>query len=129
MTIDLRILSFAILGKKLEKKLNTEEVKNEIRNGTATYKFADYCAIKLGNSPITQYQKDGKTIELDTAEVIANYCKANGIDIVKVDRPNYKVTFTPSAKAEKEFKKALNELEESEHRNLAKTAETVKNIM
>lgn len=128
MIIDLRLMAFATLWKKLEKKLNTEEVKNEIRNEKATYKFADYCEVSTGKSPKTIYKKDGKIIELDTTQIVKDYCKINGIEIAKEDRPNYKVTFTPSEKAKKEFDKMLTELEGSQHRNIAKIADAVKKI-
>ena len=44
MVIDLRLMAFATLGKKLEKTLNNNETKKAIRNGDVIYKFADYYA-------------------------------------------------------------------------------------
>lgn len=129
ITIDLRLLSFATLGKQLEKELNTDKIKNAIRNKTATFKFADYCNISYGDNTKTIYRKDGKIIELDKTSIIEEYCKENGIDIIKETRKDYSITFKPSEKAKQQFKKALTELEKSEYKNLAKTAQTVKNII
>lgn len=126
MQIDLRLMSFATLWKKFEKRLNTEAVKNAIRSGEATYKFADYASVKPKDNTITQYKKDGEVIELDTTEIIKNYCKDNGIDIVKYTRENYSIEFVPSEKAIKEFNKMLDELEEGQHKNIAKIASQVK---
>lgn len=126
MVIDLRQMAFATLWKKYEKKINNEEVKNEIRTGKATYKFADYCKVSTGKSTSTHYEKEGKIIEIDTDKIIANYCKENGINIVKDTKENYKITFTPSEKAEIEFNKMLNDLENSTHKNIAKVASKVK---
>ncbi len=128
MEIDLRLLAIATIGKNLEKKLNTEEVKTAIRNGDVTYKFADYCKVSTGKSPKTTYRKDGEISELNTSEIIAEYCKHNGIDIVTETRENYKVTFTPSEKAHKEFNKMLSEVEDSQYRNIAKVANQLANI-
>lgn len=129
MEIDLRQLAFATLWKKYEKKLNTEEVKNAIRNGEATYKFADYASIKPKDNTITQYKKDSEIIELNTTEIIANYCKENGIEISKYTRENYSIEFVPSEKAIKEFNKMLEELQDSEHKNIAKVAANVANTV
>lgn len=129
MQIDLRLMSFATLWKKLEKKLNTDKIKTAIRNGEATYKFADYASVKSKDNTITQYKKDGEIIELDTTEIIKNYCKDNGIDIIKYTRENYSIEFVPSEKAIKEFNKMLGELEEGQYKNIAKVASQAKNII
>lgn len=126
MEIDLRQLAFATLWKKYEKKINTEETKEAIRSGKATYRFADYGLPKLGNSPKTHYEKDGEEIELDTAKIIKDYCETNGIDIIKENRENYKVEIVPSEKAIKEFNKMVKELENSQYKNIAKMASKVK---
>lgn len=128
MTIDLRQLAFATLWKKYEKKINNEKTKEAIRNGEATYKFADYANVKSKDNTITQYKKDGEIIELDTTKIIQDYCNANGIDIVKYTRENYSIEFVPSEKAIKEFNKMLKELENSQYKNIAKVAEKVKAI-
>lgn len=129
MTIDLRLMAFATLGKKLEKALNNEETKKAIRNGDVTYKFADYCNVSLGKQHFTHYEKDGKIIELDTTKIIQDYCKANGIDIVEETKEDYKITFKPSQKAINEYNRMLTEQEESQHKNLAKVATQMKRII
>lgn len=129
MIIDLRLMAFATLGKKLEKTLNNDETKKAIRNGDVIYKFADYCNVSLGKYTQKHYEKDGKTIELDTTKIIQDYCKANGIDIIEETKENYKVTFKPSQKAINEYNKQLTEQEESQHKNLAKLATQMKGIV
>lgn len=129
MIIDLRLMAFATLGKKLEKTLNNDETKKAIRNGDVIYKFADYCSISLGKQHFKHYEKDGKTIELDTTKIIQDYCKANGIEIIDEIKENYKVTFKPSQKAINEYNKQLAEQEESQHKNLAKLATQMKDII
>lgn len=129
MVIDLRLMAFATLGKKLEKTLNNEETKRAIRNGDVTYKFADYCNVSLGKQHFTHYEKDGEKIELDTTKIIQDYCKANGIDIIEETKENYKITFKPSQKAISEYNKMLAEQEESQYKNIAKVATQMKNIV
>lgn len=129
MVIDLRLMAFATLGKKLEKTLNNEETKRAIRNGDVTYKFADYCNVSLGKQPQKHYEKDGEKIELDTTKIIQDYCKANGIDIIEETKENYKITFKPSQKAISEYNKMLAEQEESQYKNIAKLATQMKNIV
>ena len=129
MTIDLRLMSFATLGKKLEKTLNNEATKKAIRNGDVTYKFADYCNVSLGKQTQKHYEKDGEIIELDTTKIIQDYCKANGIDIIEETKEDYKITFKPSQKAINEYNKMLEEQEESQHRNIAKLATQMKSII
>ena len=129
MVIDLRLMAFATLGKKLEKALNNEETKKAIRSGDVTYKFADYCNVSLGKQHFTHYEKDGKIIELDTTKIIQDYCKANGIDIVEETKEDYKITFKPSQKAINEYNKMLTEQEESQYKNLAKLATQMKTII
>ena len=127
--IDLRLMAFATLGKKLEKTLNNDETKKAIRAGNVKYKFADYCSISLGKYTQKHYEKEWKTIELDTTKIIQDYCKANGIDIIEETKENYKVTFKPSQKAINEYNKMLTEQEESQHKNLAKLATQMKDII
>lgn len=129
MIIDLRLMSFATLWKKLEKKLNTDKIKTAIRNGEAIYKFADYASIKPKDNTITQYKKDGEIIELSTTDIIKEYCEKNGIEIVKNTRKNYAIEFVPSEKAIKEFNKMLQELEEGQHKNISKVASQIKDKM
>lgn len=129
MIIDLRLMAFATLGKKLEKTLNNDETKKAIRNEDVIYKFADYCSISLGKQHFKHYKKDGKTIELDTTKIIQDYCKANGIEIIDETKENYKITFKPSQKAINEYNKMLTEQEDSQYKNLAKLATQMKNIV
>lgn len=129
MVIDLRLMAFATLGKKLEKTLNNEETKKAIRNGDVTYKFADYCNVSLGKQHFTHYKKDGEKIELDTTKIIQDYCNANGIDIIEETKENYKITFKPSQKAINEYNKMLAEQEESQYKNIAKVATQMKNAV
>lgn len=129
MIIDLRLMAFATLGKKLEKTLNNDETKKAIRNGDVTYKFADYCNVSLGKYTQKHYEKDGKIIELDTAKIIQDYCKANGINIIEETKENYKVTFKPSQKAINEYNKQLTEQEDSQYKNLARLATQMKDII
>ena len=129
MVIDLRLMAFATLGKKLEKALNNEEAKKAVRSGDVTYKFADYCNVSLGKQHFTHYEKDGKIIELDTTKIIQDYCNANGIDIVEETKEDYKITFKPSQKAINEYNRMLTEQEESQHKNLAKVATQMKRII
>ena len=129
MVIDLRLMAFATLGKKLEKALNNEEAKKAVRSGDVTYKFADYCNVSLGKQHFTHYEKGGKIIELDTTKIIQDYCKANGIDIVEETKEDYKITFKPSQKAINEYNKMLTEQEESQYKNLAKVATQMKSII
>ena len=129
LEIDLRLMSFATLGKKLEKTLNNDKTKTAIRNGEVTYKFADYCKVSLGKQHFTHYMKDGKEIDLDRTKIIEQYCKENGIEIIDEVKDSYKVTFTPSEKATKEYNKMLTEQEDSQYRNIAKLATQMKDIM
>lgn len=129
MVIDLRLMAFATLGKKLEKTLNNEETKKAIRNGDVTYKFADYCNVSLGKQHFTHYEKDGEKIELDTTKIIQDYCKENGIEMIDEIKDDYKITFKPSQKAINEYNKQLTEQEESQYKNLAKLATQMKNVV
>lgn len=120
MQIDLRQIAFATLWKKYEKKINTEEAKKAIRNGEATYKFADYCNVALSS-----YTQPAKYSEADQAK-IDEFIKENGFEKIPGETvENYKVEFIPSEKAIKEFKKMLDELENSEYKNIAKVASKV----
>lgn len=122
MKIDLRQLAFATLWKKYEKKINNEKTKEAIRNGEATYDFVDYCSISLGKSTMTKYSAE------DQAK-IDRFIKENGIKKISETKENYKVEFIPSQKAVKEFNRMLKELQNNEHRNLAKVASKVQKTM
>lgn len=122
MEIDLRQMAFATLWKKYEKKLNDEKTKNAIRNGDATYKFADYASISLGKSTTSKYSEE------DQAK-IDKFIADNHIEKITETKENYKVEIIPSEKAIKEFNKMLDDLENSQHKNIAKVASKVKNIV
>lgn len=121
MIIDLRQIAFATLWKKYEKKLNTEEVKTAIRTNDATYKFADYCNVSLSKSTTSKYSAE------DQAK-IDKFIKENGIKKISETKEDYRVEFIPSEKAIKEFNKMLQELENSQYKNIAKVASKVKAI-
>lgn len=124
MIIDLRQMAFATLWKKYEKKLNSNTVKQAIRNNEVEYKFADYCEVALDDyTPQPAYSKE------DQAK-IDKFIEENGIKKLPAEtKPNYSVEFVPSEKAIKEFNKMIKDLEQSEHKNIAKVAANVKNIM
>lgn len=74
-------------------------------------------------------KKNGKIIELDTTKIIQDYCKENDIEIIDEIKDDYKITFKPSQKAINEYNRMLTEQEESQHKNLAKLATQMKNII
>lgn len=121
MIIDLRQIAFATLWKKYEKKLNTEEVKTAIRTNDATYKFADYCNVSLSKSTTSKYSAE------DQAK-IDKFIEENDIKKISETKEDYRVEFIPSEKAIKEFNKMLQELENSQYKNIAKVASKVKAI-
>lgn len=124
MVIDLRQMAFATLWKKYEKKLNSNTTKEAIRNGETEYKFADYCKVVLDD-----YTPQAKYSEEDQAK-INKFIEENGIKKIPAEtKANYSVEFVPSEKAIKEFDKMIKDLEQSEHKNIAKVAANVKNIM
>lgn len=119
MIIDLRLMAFATLWKKYEKKINTNSTKEAIRDGSATYKFADYCNITLDKHTTAKYSKEDQ-------EKIDKFIEENGIKKISETKENYSVEFVPSEKALKEFDKMIKELENSQYRNIAKVASMVK---
>lgn len=119
MQIDLRQIAFATLWKKYEKKINSEKAKTEIRDGKATFIFADYCSITMKDYTASKYSEE------DQAK-IDKFIAENGIKKITTTKENYSIEFVPSEKAIKEFNKMLKELEQSEYRNIAKIATKVK---
>ena len=119
MVIDLRQIAFATLWKQYEKKINTEENKIAIRNGEATYKFADYCNISLKDYSTSKYSEEDQ-------RKIDKFIKDNKIEKIKETKENYSIVFTPSEKAVKEFNKMLTELENSQYKNISKVASKIK---
>ncbi|MDE6947588.1 MAG: hypothetical protein K2P14_10445 [Anaeroplasmataceae bacterium] len=117
--IDLRLLAFANLFKKLEKQINTDKTKDEIRNGTAIYKFADYAQIQTKDYTQSKYSDE------DQAE-IDKFIAEKGFKKIATTKTNYAIEIVPSEKAIKEFDKMLNELENSQYKNIAKVASQVK---
>ena len=122
MVVDLRQMAFATLWKKYEKKLNNEDTKTAIRNGDATYKFADYASISLGKSTTSKYSEE------DQAK-IDKFIEENGIKKIAETKENYKIEIIPSEKAINEFNKMLEDLSQSQHKNIAKVASQVKSKM
>ena len=122
MVVDLRQMAFATLWKKYEKKLNNEDTKTAIRNGDATYKFADYASISLGKSTTSKYSEE------DQAK-IDKFIEENGIKKIAETKENYKIEIVPSEKAINEFNKMLEDLSQSQHKNIAKVASQVKSKM
>ena len=118
--VDIRQLVFATLWKKYEKKINTEEVKNEIRTGEATYKFADYGTIRLKDYTTSKYSEEDQK-EID------KFIEEKGFKKIVETKPNYSVEFVPSEKAIKEFDKMIEELQDSQYKNIAKVASNVAN--
>ena len=123
MVIDLRQMAFATLWKKYEKKLNNETVKTEIRNGVATYKFADYCKVVCDDyTPQPKYSKE------DQAK-IDKFIEENGIKKLPAEKkPKYSIEFLPSEKAIREFNKMIDELKDSQYKNIAKIANAVSDM-
>mgnify|MGYP003434868210 CR=1 FL=1 len=121
MLIDLRQMAFATLWKKYEKKINTNETKEAIRNGDAIFKFADYCSL------VTKDYTTSKYSEEDQAK-IDKFIEENGIKKITETKKDYSLEFVPSEKAIKEFDKMINELQDSQYRNIAKVADNVASI-
>lgn len=119
--VDLRLLAFANLFKKLEKQINNESTKDKIRKGEATYKFADYATIQTKDYTQAKYSDE------DQAE-IDRFIAEKGFKKIVTTKPNYAIEVVPSKKAIKEFNKMLNELESSQYKNIAKVASQVKNV-
>lgn len=117
--IDLRLLAFANLFKKIEKQINTEENKNAMRNGDATYKFADYAHIQTKDYSQSKYSEEDQK-EID------EFIKEKGFKKITTTKTNYSIEIVPSEKAVKEFDKMLNELTQSQFKNIAKIANQVK---
>lgn len=127
-TMDLREIIIAKLWADHYNEIyyKNEKAKQHLRNHGAV-KFADYASISYGKQPFTHYEKDGKEIEIDTKEIIKKYCEENRIKIITETKEDYKVILKPSGKAVKEFDKMLNELAQSQFKNIAKIANGVKN--
>ena len=118
MIVDLRQFAFATLWKKYEKKINTNETKEAIRNGSATFKFADYCNVTTKNYTTANYSEKKK-------KKIDKFIEENGIKKISETKTNYSIEFVPSEKAIKEFDKMIKELETSQYKNIAKVASNV----
>ena len=118
MIVDLRQFAFATLWKKYEKKINTNETKEAIRNGSATFKFADYCNVTTKDYTTAKYSEE------DQAK-IDKFIEENGIKKISETKTNYSIEFVPSEKAIKKFDKMIKELETSQYKNIAKVASNV----
>lgn len=124
--IDLRILSIVTLMKKAEKKILTNETKEEIRKGEYTTIGNTYGKIKPKDYTSTKYiDKEGN--EISQSEIIKNYCEEKGIEIVKETKENYSIEIIPSEKAEQVFNKMITTLEEDQDdKIMAKVASILK---
>ena len=119
MLIDMKLLAFATLGKKAEKQLMSEEVKNAIRSNDYTVKFADYGTIQKKNYTKSYYsEKDQKQID--------EFIKSKGFKKITETKEEYTIEIVPSARGIKEYEKMLNEQEQSQYRNIAKVASQLK---
>lgn len=117
--VDLRQLAIATLWKKYEKSINNEETKRALRNNEET-KFKDYAKITLRDYTTSKYSDE------DQAK-IDKFIAEQGFKKITETKENYSVEIIPSEKAINEFNKMLDELENSQHRNIAKVASQVKN--
>jgi len=121
MKIDFRELGIEKAFADMLKKSFTKEVKQYLREN-AEIIGNDYCQVVKDKYSKDTYSKDGKIIKLDTAEIIANYCKENGIEITKETKENYSIELVATAKAQKEAEKMLQSVAENGNKRLAKTA-------
>lgn len=119
MLIDMRLLAFATLGKKAEKQLMSEEVKNAIRSNDYTVKFADYGTIQKKNYTKSYYPEEEQ-------KQIDEFIASKGFKKITETKEEYTIEIVPSVKAIKEYEKMLNEQEQSQYRNIAKVASQLK---
>ena len=115
MLLDMRLLVFATLGKKAEKRIMTEKVKQAIRDNDYTVKFADYGTIQKRNYTKSYYsEEDQKQID--------EFIKSKGFKKITETKEEYAIEIVPSTKGIKEYEKMLNEQKQSQYRNIAKVA-------
>ena len=119
MLIDMRLLTFATLGKKAEKQLMSEEVKNAIRSNDYTLKFADYGTIQKKNYTKSYYPEEEQ-------KQIDEFIASKGFKKITETKEEYTIEIVPSVKAIKEYERMLTEQEKSQYRNIAKVASQLK---
>lgn len=119
MNIDLRQLAIAKLWANYNKKLNNEATKEAIRNGAKTI-HNDYATIILDNYTKTYYSAE------DQAK-IDQFIKENHIEKIVETKENYSIEIKPTAKAEKEFNKMIEQLADSNNVAIKRVASKVKN--
>lgn len=101
---DLRIASIATLMKKVEKSIMTEDIKDAIRNNKITTIANGYGKIKL--KPYTQ-----KKFTPEDQAKIDKFIEDNHIEKITETKENYSIEIIPSEKAETEFDKMLDRLD------------------
>lgn len=122
MLLDMRLLVFATLGKKAEKRIMTEKTKQAIRDNDYTVKFADYGTIQKKNYTKSYYsEEDQKQID--------EFIKSKGFKKITETKEEYTIEIVPSTKGIKEYEKMLNEQEQSQHKNISKVASQIKDKM
>lgn len=119
MLLDMRLLVFATLGKKAEKRIMTEKTKQVIRDNDYTVKFADYGTIQKKNYTKSYYPEEEQ-------KQIDEFIKSKGFKKITETKEEYTIEIVPSAKGIKEYEKMLNEQEQSQYRNIAKVASQLK---
>ena len=119
MLLDMRLLVFATLGKKAEKRIMTEKTKQVIRDNDYTVKFADYGTIQKKNYTRSYYREEDQ-------KQIDEFIKLKGFKKITETKEEYTIEIVPSAKGIKEYEKMLNEQEKSQYRNIAKVASQLK---
>lgn len=119
MELDMRLLVFATLGKKIEKQIMTNATKQAIRNNDYTMKFADYGTIRKEKYTKSYYsEEDQKQID--------EFIKSKGFKKITETKEEYSIEIVPSAKGIKEYEKMLKEQEASQYKNIAKVASQLK---
>lgn len=117
--LDLRQVAIARLWASYYNKLVTNAVKDDIRNNNIDNVIGnDYCAI------IPSKQTNSRYSDEDQAK-IDRFIADNHIKKIKETKEDYKLEFVPSEKAIKLFNQMLEELQNSQHRNIVKIAERV----
>lgn len=119
MLLDMRLLVFATLGKKAEKRIMTEKTKQAIRDNDYTVKFADYGTIQKKNYTKSYYPEEEQ-------RQIDEFIKSKGFKKITETKEEYTIEIVPSTKGIKEYEKMLNEQEQSQYKNIAKVASQLK---
>ena len=115
MKIDLRQLAIAKLWANYNKKLNSEKMKQAIRDNDITTIHNDYATITLDKYTRTYYSAE------DQAK-IDEFIKENHIEKITETKENYAIEIKPTQKAELEFNKILQTLENSNDKTTKRIA-------